>query len=327
MPKIHKPDSLRNILQRLKTKISRKYSLTKAYSGKKSIDKQYKINSNLLGLIKRQQAATTAVIIHLYYVDSWELFRQALDMMSIEFDLFITVSPTESNFASILHRDYPNAHLLVVPNRGRDILPFLRVARELEKLGYKKVLKIHSKKSTHRTDGQDWLSSMIRSLIPEDERIQSRLKDLLEDPKTGIIGPKDQYIALKVNFEANGVHMTDILSGIYSSKTSHRILQVERAEHGFFSGTMFWARLDALSPILRQDYSVTKFEKEQGQIDATFAHAMERVFCLVPQVENKNLYEISPLGVEKIDYKTTNIPDWSEVYIGPKPEKRKRKKL
>jgi hypothetical protein len=89
---------------------------------------------------------------------------------------------------------------------------------------------------------------------------------------------------------------------------------------------MFWARLDAIKPILDRKLKVSRFDSEKGQIDATFAHAIERVFCLVPQIEKKNLYEIGPRGVNKIDYKTTNIPNWSDVYIGPKPDRKKRRK-
>jgi lipopolysaccharide biosynthesis protein len=48
----------------------------------------------------------------------------------------------------------------------------------------------------------------------------------------------------------------------------------------FISGSMFWARLDALTPILDAHLDESEFEPEGGQIDGTFAHALERAFAL-----------------------------------------------
>jgi lipopolysaccharide biosynthesis protein len=46
----------------------------------------------------------------------------------------------------------------------------------------------------------------------------------------------------------------------------------------FISGSMFWARLPSLHPLLDASLSEYDFETEAGQIDGTFAHAVERVF-------------------------------------------------
>jgi lipopolysaccharide biosynthesis protein len=43
---------------------------------------------------------------------------------------------------------------------------------------------------------------------------------------------------------------------------------------------MFWVRLKALRPMLDANFDEWEFEPEAGQIDGTFAHAIERVFAL-----------------------------------------------
>jgi lipopolysaccharide biosynthesis protein len=287
--------------------------------------RQYDANAVSIRQIKRISRKQLAVVIHLYYVESWELFRIALENLKVPFDLFVTLPNENASFTKEILKNYSDAHVFEVPNLGRDVLPFLRIAQELEPLGYKFVLKIHSKKSPHRKDGNKWLKELVSSLLPNSRIVMEELMELLEKENTGVIGPKRQYISLMVNFPSNGPRIAEAISNIYSPKITDKFIR-NRRQYGFFAGTMFWARLDAIKPILDRKLKVSRFDSEKGQIDATFAHAIERVFCLVPQIEKKNLYEIGPRGVNKIDYKTTNIPNWSDVYIGPKPDRKKRRK-
>src|SRR5581483_10105538 len=100
--------------------------------------------------------------------------------------------------------------VLQAPNRGRDILPFLRTARPLTAKGYEYFLKMHSKKSTHRSDGSDWFKEMTSDLVPASGL--DELKKTITKKNSAIVGPAGQYTSLNVNFEANGWHMTHILN-------------------------------------------------------------------------------------------------------------------
>lgn len=280
--------------------------------------KTYQANDKRLQNLKAGQHKTAAVI-HLYYTDSWPLISQKLKNLSVRsFDLFVSLPLAGLDFAEHIHADFPEAYTYPVPNRGRDVLPFLYIAGHLRQAGYEYVLKIHSKKSIHRSDGREWLDDMLNSLLPAEKTVQARLRQVLSDSSTGIVGPSGQYLHLGVNFEANGRHMTAVLNALYDKAVSYDVLQKNRDDYGFFAGTMFWARLDALDPILKEQFKLSRFESENGQIDATFAHALERILCLVPEIDRKKLYEISATGVREIAYKTDNIPDWSDIYIGPK---------
>lgn len=269
--------------------------------------------------IIRSPQTKTAVVVHLYYTDSWNLISASLQKLKVPFDLFVSLPKQNLGFTQEIKTAYKAAYVYEAPNRGRDVLPFIKLATTLDDKGYQNVLKLHSKKSTHRTDGSEWLNGITESLLPSNRQVFKDLLTTLDDQATGIIGPEGQYLQLSVNFEANGVNMTRALKAIYHDRQKvNEVLQTKRTEYGFFAGTMFWARLDALRPVIRRRFSVTRFASEAGQIDGTFAHALERVFCLVPEIDNKNIYQVGTNGIKKLDYRTDNIPDWSSVYIGPK---------
>jgi rhamnosyltransferase len=257
--------------------------------------------------------AEIAVVLHLFYVENWPLFSQRLNNLTqaqIGYDLFITLPAQLEGFITQIKIAFPNAHCIVTPNRGRDVLPFIKVAEVLSASGYHSILKFHSKKSTHWEGGQDWLEGMMERLLPSDGRAIGRTIALLQEPTTGVIGPSDVYYPLTVNFPANGPHMMRIVSKLYGKNKAHEVLQQRRKEYGFFGGTMFWARLDAIEPLLQ--YPVRAFEAEHGQIDATFAHALERMFCIVPEITQRDMYELTVSGkLRKRPYKSTDIPEWS----------------
>jgi lipopolysaccharide biosynthesis protein len=58
-------------------------------------------------------------------------------------------------------------------------------------------------------------------------------------------------------------------------------LEIQTPEDGYIEfpvGTMFWANLKALKPILEYPLAVEDFELETGQTDNTLMHALERSF-------------------------------------------------
>ena len=89
-----------------------------------------------------------------------------------------------------------------------------------------------------------------------------------------------------------------------------------RNEYGFFASTLFWTRMDTLKPIIVQKYGPQNFDPEEGQIDATFAHMIERLLCICPEIEKRKMYEIRNGSIYKIPYESHNIPAWADVYVG-----------
>jgi hypothetical protein len=90
-----------------------------------------------------------AVVLHLYHKESWHsIFNKKLTHLEkkMNFDLYITIPSENYMYLDEIRKSFPSANFLVVPNRGRDVLPFIKTSNILYQMGYLKVLKIHSKK-------------------------------------------------------------------------------------------------------------------------------------------------------------------------------------
>lgn len=314
------PNALaRRNAQLAKSAAKRNIFKLKQQKGLTKIRYEYRKKDFLSRPILRDKNTQIALIIHLYYTEVWQEFQSRLKLIDRPFDLFITLPRQHAEFAPVIESAYPQAYIILVPNHGRDVLPFMQLSPRILAAGYEYALKLHSKKSKHRTDGEEWLSDMVDKLLPENRKIMELLITTLNKKETAIVGPAGHYVSLQVNYEANGISILTILKKVYSKATCRKIHN-DRAMYGFFAGTMFWMRLDNLKPLINQKFSIANYEIERGQIDGTFAHAMERAFCLIPEISNKKLYEIDGKGLHPIDYEKGIIPNWSDIYIGPKPE-------
>jgi hypothetical protein len=253
-----------------------------------------------------------AVVLHLYYVDLWPYFVEKLETLNRDdYDLFISLPVDKSVFKKDIEAEFSNARIFLVPNRGRDVLPFVMIAKNLKELGYSKVLKIHSKKSKHRIDGGDWMDGIISSLLPNDKELLVQVLEKLDKPETGIIGPENEYVALPVNYDSNRSNFLKIITRLTSTEVCEDV-DGNRFDYGFFAGTMFWARIDAIEKTLH-DHQVKYFEREKMQIDNTYAHALERAFCVYAEVNNKNIYGLSTNALCRLKYGSGRIPEWSDV--------------
>lgn len=242
--------------------------------------------------IKASPNTKLAVVVHLYYSDSWPLISSKLTNINVPFDLFVSVQDKDKNIIlERISKYHKLTNIISLPNRGRDVLPFLIISNKISNANqYKYILKLHSKKSLHRKDGYEWLNSLLNELVPSDI---SYIINTLEKKNTGSIGPVSHVVSLSKYMGANRNLIGAILENITDNKTIDHIL-FSQDRYPFFGGTMFWCRLDFIDPLIKRGIiTPADFNTESRQVDGTTAHAIERIFGkILHEVTNKKMYII-----------------------------------
>lgn len=214
-----------------------------------------------------------ALFVHAHYPEIWtEICALIEERIRRPFYLILTTSsdgelqkPSSDNLRGF------EVHRLV--NRGRDILPFL-TALERTAFDFDVGLKLHTKRSPHRVDGEVWRKMLLDDLVPAGgcEPIVSLFH---EDPNIGFIAPEDHWARIGEHIGSNIDDLSEISRRLQDG-FSQRDLDTGR----FIAGSMFWFRRQALRGL---SFSAVEdmFTDEAGQVDGTAAHAFERMFALI----------------------------------------------
>ncbi len=235
-----------------------------------------------------RKTSNIAIVMHLYY-DSLAVDFHELTSPLENCDIFISLRPDIDLFSfQRVTELFPHAYFFTCANRGRDVLPFLRLLRVLRRMGYEHVCKVHTKRSPHRIDGDQLRRNATRHLIGSPSRVDKIVRLLGQQADVGIIGPKGSMLSLTNDNYAinNRSHIDNLLIRL------DRLDHVGRHDWNFVAGTMFWARLEALFPIDDLDIQPAEFEDELGQVDGTLAHALERIFTLSAEIAGFRSIEV-----------------------------------
>jgi len=217
--------------------------------------------------------ARIVAVVHCHFVDVLPDLLQALETIPEPFDLLIT---TTSDLA--LPADLPDraawVRILRVGNRGRDILPLLRLVNSGLLDDYDVVCKVHTKKSTWRRSGArfdgggaEWRDELVRGILGSPELVVAVLRAFERDPGLAMVTAPGQVLG-PAYWGAN-------LPLVLALGRRGRIA-VDPGRLRFAAGSMYWARGDVLRRLGDLRLRAAHFDSETGQDDGTTAHAVER---------------------------------------------------
>jgi glycosyltransferase involved in cell wall biosynthesis len=228
-----------------------------------------------------------ALHLHIHYPDlTPELFR-AIAANQTRTDIFVTVSSDEGKrevTETAAGLGISIKDITVVPNRGRDVGPLLtllgrRLVKDYDIIGH-----LHAKKSLSlpyrlrkgdwRKVGAVWRSFCIENLLGgKHATMDVILGRFALNPKLGLVFPCDPNT---LGWTLNRPHAIALLERMG--------IVTELPQELFFPmGTMFWARTDAIAPLLELDLTWSDYPFEPVAYDGTILHAIERLLPVVAQ--------------------------------------------
>ena len=209
------------------------------------------------------------IVIHAWYLDVLGEMLEAVAGSGLGARLVITTSPERTTqVQALLDQQGLNGEVMAFDNHGRDILPFLHAANTLLDQGEDVVLKLHTKRSTHRDNGDDWRRDLLDALL-QSGRGQALFERIQAQPELGLVAATGHLLRCDDYVGSNAAPMRYLQARLGLDATADDCV--------FAAGSMYWVRLTALRPVLDAHLAPSEFETEHGQIDGTLAHALERV--------------------------------------------------
>lgn len=233
---------------------------------------------------------------HLYNVDLSQEIISYLKDFPQAFDLYLTICDenkkqfVESLFNKKIIQNLNKLTIIVTPNRGRDIAPWLVETKKVQN-EYDLFCHIHSKKSIYIGYGDSWRRYLYNNLIDGNAFINI-CNIFYTNSKLGILYPVI-YPRLKELCEFYNIKQIGEFGEeqvINSLCKKMNIPNYSRANMLFSEGTMFWYKPDALKPLFDLDLQYEDFPEEPIGVGGTIAHAIERLPGFVVQnsgYENK----------------------------------------
>ena len=219
-----------------------------------------------------------AIQAHLYYADMAPLLATYLAKFPQSIDLFIS-NPNIQDQAYLYQQfcELPTVERLEVrltPNQGRDIAPLIDPFGKVL-LEYDYIAHIHSKKSIDTNSiGQAWCDYLWNALIGNQGERLSKIWALLQD--YAMVYPEKFHLIDVANCRW-GEHLarsTQLCEQLHIAPPAPQTSSDDFVE--FPVGSMFWARADALAPLLASHLTYQDFEVESGKTDGTLHHTIER---------------------------------------------------
>lgn len=228
-----------------------------------------------------QTEKKVAIHLHTFYTDLLPEFLDCFKTYSFAFDLYITTD-SDSKVATIeaILADYQQpAVIMVTGNRGRDVLPMLKLKEDLSKYDY--VGHFHTKKSKESNfwAGESWRKELIDMLVKPANAIVNRFD---KDPYLGIviadIPTYFRYVKLDPYYENE---LADEMMLLWEKMSLNKEIDFTDFSNYVMSyGTYIWFKYDALKPLFELNLSDDDVPEEPLPASSNL-HAIERMLVYV----------------------------------------------
>ncbi len=215
-----------------------------------------------------------AIHIHVFYPALLGEMVERMMLNRVRPNLFISV-PNE-RVRQTVEKELHNysgqvAGIQIVPNRGRDIGPFLTAFGKEIVANYDMVGHLHTKVSADVKDssvGKIWYQFLLENLLggQKGAMADTIIASMIADPSIGLVFPDDPNV---VGWGGNRDYAETLAKKLSIKKLTENF--------NFPVGTMFWARVSALRPLIDLGLGWDDYPEEPLSYDGTLLHAIERI--------------------------------------------------
>jgi glycosyltransferase involved in cell wall biosynthesis len=215
--------------------------------------------------------------IHVHYPDLLATMLERLERNQTHIDLLVSATSDEAARAAtaqLAGYQGGSVDVRIVPNRGRDIAPLLTEFAGTIVGNYDIVGHVHTKKTADLTDGrigEEWYRFLLENLVGGRAHMADEiLSRMAAEPNVGMVFPDDPHV---VGWTGNRAGARELGARLGLGKLPENPV--------FPVGSMFWARVPALSALLGLGLRWEDYPEEPVPYDGTILHAIERMLPIV----------------------------------------------
>ena len=214
---------------------------------------------------------SAALHIHAYYVDALPELLRRLGLFGRRVSTFITTDSAEKEKAikSMVEKLWLDCTILLEPNRGRDVGPFIMTLKNhlsrFEVVGH---FHLKGTKQLETSDLRQWQEFLYDSLLGKSGEIAAAVLQSFEaNPKLGLCFQEDPCLP---SWGKNRAIADQLLQKLGISQQLPDAIE-------YPTGNMFWARAAALAPLMQYNWQWSDFPTEPIPYDGSILHALERL--------------------------------------------------
>ncbi|APD87590.1 hypothetical protein BM527_16645 [Alteromonas sp. Mex14] len=217
--------------------------------------------------VQCSNSASIGVHIHVFYPSLLPEILSFLANINRPIKLVCTCT-LESK--ALVEKMLPHGAIIkVCENRGRDIAPWLLHAAPLLS-DCDVVLKVHTKSSSHDSALYGWRLQLLWCLVGSIDTVKTIIERFRTTSDLSILrAPYHPALKHDINWGQNKVIATELANQLGISLPDDI--------QNFPAGSMFWYKPYQLRAITEHKWCIDDFPEEEGQIDGTVMHAIERV--------------------------------------------------
>lgn len=146
------------------------------------------------------------IVLHIYYTEIWEYYKNKLASLDTKFDLYITLCDEVEDISKDILKLFPTANIKKYKNKGQDIGPFLLTIKDIRHKDYDYLIKLHTKRD------DKWRNTLVNPLIFSDDKIKENIS-ILTDTEYKMCGSKPWLLRHRWKFSDHKEGVYDFIGG------------------------------------------------------------------------------------------------------------------